>query len=113
MTFSKTLSTFFITTMLMLCLACLPTSRNASLIENGNQIAVRIDAYKSDNGRLPSNLNDIGIEEKEEGPIYYQKQSDSKYILWFGDGLGESITYDSESNKWQPINKDGPDKSKL
>jgi hypothetical protein len=73
--------------------------RNKSLINTGNQLVIKIRTYKSDKGTLPSTLEDLGIEEKLEGPIYYSKEWESKYILWFGDALGESVTYESESNK--------------
>jgi len=107
MTFNKTLSIVLLTAALISCLAC-QQIRNNSLIKTGNQLVTKIQAYKNENSRLPSTLKDIGMQEKLEGPIYYRKESESKYILWFGDGLGESVTYDSESNKWQPGDIEGP-----
>ena len=107
MTFSKTFSAIVVAIALLPYLAC-QRIRNNSLINTGNQIVTKIQAYKNEHSRFPSSLKDLGIEEKLEGPIYYQKESESKYILWFGDGLGESVTYDSESNKWQPGDIEGP-----
>jgi hypothetical protein len=43
----------------------------------------------------------IGIEEKEEGPIYYRKESETKFVLWFGTILGESVTYNSDTKEWK------------
>jgi hypothetical protein len=107
MTFSKTFSAIVVAIALLPCLAC-QRIRNNSLINTGNQLVTKIRTYKNDKGTLPSTLEDLGIEEKLEGPIYYRKESESKYIVWFGNGLGESVTYDSESNKWQPGDIEGP-----
>ena len=107
MTFNRTFSTIVVAIALMSCLACQQIRTN-SLISTGNQLVTKIQTYKNDKGTLPSTLEDLGIVEKLEGPIYYSKERESKYILWFGDGLGESITYDSETNKWQPGDTEGP-----
>ena len=41
----------------------------------------------------------IGMEDSESGPVYYQKTSDSTYIVWFPTILGESATYESSTKK--------------
>jgi hypothetical protein len=76
--------------------------RNKSLINTGNQLVIKIRTYKSDKGTLPSTLEDLGIEEKLEGPIYYSKEGESKYILWFGDALGESVTTNLNQTNGNP-----------
>jgi hypothetical protein len=70
-------------------------------VKTGNEIVNKIENFKKDKGNLPKTLSEIGIEEKEEGPIYYRKESETKYILWFGTTLGESITYDSDTKEWK------------
>ncbi len=70
-------------------------------IKTGNEIVNKIEKFRKDKGKLPETLSEIGIEEKEEGPIYYKKESETKYILWFGTTLGESITYDSDTKEWK------------
>jgi hypothetical protein len=67
----------------------------------GEEIISKIETYKKVNGRLPNQLNDIGIIEKEEGPIYYTKQNDTTYIIYYGLGLGESMVYDFRTKKWK------------
>jgi hypothetical protein len=42
----------------------------------------------------------MGLEDSESGPVYYQKTTDSTYIVWFGTVLGESATYKSSTKKW-------------
>ena len=70
-------------------------------IKTGNEIVNKIENFKKDKGKLPETLSETGIEEKEEGPIYYRKQHETKYILWFGTTLGESVTYNSDTKEWK------------
>jgi len=35
-----------------------------------------------------------------EGPIYYNKKTQTEYDIWFGERLGHSVVYDSGSKKW-------------
>lgn len=74
-------------------------------LREGSEIINKVENFKKDKGRLPNSLSELGIEEKLDGPIYYNKRSDTKYVVWFGTSLGESVTYDSDSKKWEPINK--------
>ena len=70
-------------------------------IAQGNEIAAKVEKFKNENGKLPDALSEIGVKETESGPIYYRKESESKYILWFGKELGESVIYDSETKQWK------------
>jgi len=69
-------------------------------IRQGNHLIVQIESYRRTMGRLPSDLSDIGQSASESGPLYYKRCNDTKYILWFGTTLGESMTYDSQSRLW-------------
>lgn len=75
--------------------------RKQTLIKQGNEIAAKIENYKNQKGKLPDSLVDIGAEEKLEGPIFYEKKSDTEYRLWFGTELGESVVYNSSIRKWE------------
>jgi hypothetical protein len=70
-------------------------------MKTGNEIVNKIENFKKDKGKLPETLSEIGIEEKEEGPIYYRKESETKFVLWFGTILGESVTYNSDTKEWK------------
>ena len=79
------------------------SSRKLRLIREGNEIAAKIESFRQANRRLPDSLREIGLaEESEAGPIYYEKKSATRYWLWFGMELGESVTYDSEYGTWKP-----------
>lgn len=70
-------------------------------LKQGNEVAAKVEKFRSDKGRLPDSLSEIGIAETESGPIYYKKESETKYILWYGKDLGESATYDSDTKQWK------------
>ncbi len=70
-------------------------------IKQGNEVVAKVEKFRNEKGTLPNSLSEIGIEETESGPIYYKKESESKYIVWFGKKLGESETYDSDSKQWK------------
>lgn len=82
------------------CLITVSCSSNEK-ITKGNEIVSKIENFRKEKNRLPNSLTEIGIEETESGPVYYRKESESKYILWFGKELGESVTYDSETKQWK------------
>jgi len=46
-------------------------------------------------------LSDAGIAESESPRVFYRKDSDAEYILWFGTTLGESATYESSNRSWR------------
>lgn len=63
-----------------------------SEVRQANKVIASVNSFKSYHDRLPDTLADVGLEDSESGPVYYQKSSDSTYIVWFGTGLGESAT---------------------
>lgn len=67
----------------------------------GEEIYLKIVQYQKTNGRLPDKLDEIGVEEKMEGPIYYNKQTDSTFTIYYGGRLGESIIYNPKTGKWK------------
>ncbi len=74
---------------------------NIEKINKGNEIASKIEQFRSENRRLPNSLSEIGFAETETGPVHYKKVSEQKFILWFGKELGESEVYDSETKQWK------------
>jgi hypothetical protein len=55
--------------------------RDQRLTEQGNTLIARIDSFQKATHRLPESLRDLGLEEKMEGPLYYQKVSAEHYTL--------------------------------
>jgi len=94
----KSLPTFLLSTIISFTISgCVSDKKTAK----GNEAAAKIENFRNEKGRLPDSLSEVGIVETESGPIYYRKESESKYILWFGKGLGESVVYDSETKQWK------------
>ena len=91
---------FFIVIILIFTLLFFRKSEEKSLIDKGNEVIVKVDSFRNVNKRLPNSLSELGILEKEEGPIYYEKKDSLRYIIWFGTTFGESEIYDSEKKKW-------------
>jgi len=93
---------FFLTFLLTTSICFLNLNCGSSdKIAKGNEIVIKVENFRNKNGKLPNSLSEIGVAETESGPIYYEKKSESRYVLWFGKELGESVTYDSETKQWK------------
>ncbi len=92
--------TFFFV-MVLLYFFFIRNTRENKLIKKGNKLIERIEKFKQERGSLPNSLTEIGIEETESGPLYYQKEDSLNYIIFFGTSLGESKTYYSNIKKWK------------
>jgi hypothetical protein len=70
------------------------------LIEQGNDLVEKIEIFKTNIGRLPADLEELGINETLEGPLFYNKLDSANYMVWFGTSLGESMIYYSDTKEW-------------
>lgn len=75
--------------------------RNDRLKKEGDKMVKQVEEFKQQKGRLPDSVKELGMEETLEGPIYYRKIDENRYMLWFGTELGESIKYDSDRRTWK------------
>src|SRR6185437_13981874 len=66
----------------------------------GHQIVAQVEAFRATNGRLPENLEQVGLQEINL-KVFYRKISANDYIVWFGTPLGESKIYNSQRMKWE------------
>ena len=71
-----------------------------SEFKTGEMVVARIEYFRNQRSRLPEDLQEIGIVSDSIG-VFYRKESKDRYIVWFGTTLGESITYDSATKKWE------------
>ena len=71
-----------------------------SEVRQANIVIAAVNSFQARYGRLPNNLAEVGLEDSETGPIYYDQTSDGTYIVWFGTTLGESAMYESSTKKW-------------
>jgi hypothetical protein len=82
---------------LSFALACSTQSKR----NQGDEIIAKVEQFKIREKRLPKSLDEVGVRESEEGPIFYRQLSESRYELWYGTTLGESVTYDSDRKTWK------------
>lgn len=66
----------------------------------GNEIVSRVEAFRKGHRRLPDTLDEIGIHDPELR-VFYQKNSDDEFVVWFGTLLDESETYNSRTKRWE------------
>lgn len=70
------------------------------LIKQGDELVLKIEGFKAEKGYLPNSLEDIGIKETLEGPLFYVKWDSINYMVYFGTSLGESMIYYSDTKEW-------------
>lgn len=80
---------------------CFSDQEEVTLLMKGDDIIKRINDFKSKKGYLPLSLEDIGVKDTEEGPIFYELLDSLNYSVHFGTSLGESKIYYSDSQKWE------------
>ena len=74
--------------------------RERRLVDEGDLLIEKIERFRSQHNRLPINMEDMGIKEKEEDQLHYNLIDSNRYIVSFGYGVGESIIFHSETGKW-------------
>ncbi|PKG44356.1 hypothetical protein, partial [Psychroflexus sp. MES1-P1E] len=60
----------------------------------------KVETFKESNNRLPKDVSELGLTEKMDSPAFYQMQTDSTYMFWYGLSVGESKVYRSVTKKW-------------
>ena len=98
----KEICIFVIAAILLTTLSTCAGSRKQQLEHAGNRLVAEVETFRKNNGRLPTSLSEIGHKDTEKGPLYYRKENESRYVIWFGTQLGESVTYDSQTQRWEP-----------
>lgn len=73
--------------------------RESRLTQQVEPIQAAVESYRQQHGIYPESLSAASIPEPEE--IFYQRQPDGTYILWFGMELGESVTFGPTDRKSQ------------
>jgi hypothetical protein len=73
-------------------------------IKHGDEIVRSIDVFREREGKLPTSLSELGTSDKDLERYFYQPCTDRRFIVWFGTRLGKSISYNSATHKWEPLN---------
>lgn len=88
----------------VLCVTLCSCSSETVKKAKGARVVAAVEQFRKERGRLPNSLIEIGIPETERGPVYYEKKSETRFIVWYGKTLGESMTYDSDVGRWEAHN---------
>ncbi len=68
--------------------------------EYAEMLIEKVETFKKENNRLPKDVTKLGLTEKMDSPAFYQMQTDSTYMVWYGLSVGESKVYRSSTKKW-------------
>jgi len=68
--------------------------------EYAEMLIEKVETFKKENNRLPNDVSELGLTEKMDIPAFYQMQTDSTYMVWYGLSVGESKVYRSSTKKW-------------
>src|SRR5437016_2780209 len=83
---------------LIICAIAVPSTfkyaRRLSLKHEAQKIILKIEKYRAEKHKLPSNLEEIGISEDKE-QIFYHPIRETNYVLSFDEEFGEFVKYDS------------------
>lgn len=96
---------------LLLCLVCISALLlgSAAILKHkveqrtlaeAERIIQKVEAFKTRTGRLPQGLSELGEAESESGPVYFQRESEGAYSVWYGMALGESRLFSSDTRQW-------------
>ena len=67
--------------------------------EYAEMLIEKVETFKKENNRLPKDVSELGLTEKMDSPAFYQIQTDSTYMVWYGLIVGESKVYRSSTKK--------------
>lgn len=61
-----------------------------------------LEHHRQQYGTHPEDSSAVGFPIKDKsGPLYYQRQHPTEYIIWYGTILGESVIYDFTDKQWR------------
>ncbi len=75
--------------------------RNERLLLHGDAIVELVEQYKAQHGTLPVDLKQAGVQGELGEPIFYKKESDSKYRVWIERSYNDTLYFDSDAKIWE------------
>lgn len=87
-------------TLLILLVSCFIKSDKEKYAE---LLIEKVENFKLLKNRLPKNSKELGLEESENSKAFYQLETDTSYIIWYGLNLGESKVYYSIHQQWKIV----------
>ncbi|PVW11406.1 hypothetical protein DDV96_15765 [Marixanthomonas spongiae] len=68
--------------------------------EYAEMLIEKVEKFKKTNNRLPKDVTELGLNEKIDSPAFYEMETDSTYIVWYGLSVGVSKVFKSSTKKW-------------
>jgi hypothetical protein len=65
-----------------------------------SEVISRVEAFRKSHRSLPETLDEVGMADPDL-KVFYRRNGDTQYYVWFGTTLGESETYDSQTKRWE------------
>ena len=65
------------------------------------ELLEKVENFRKVNNRIPENVRELGLSEEMDSPVFYHKENDSVYIIWYGLSIGESNVYNSSIKEWK------------
>ncbi len=86
---------------IFLSIQALKFRENFNYRSSGKLLIEKVEKFKKQEGRLPLSTFEIDKNDKGmgQGP-YYEKKSDSSYIVYFNIGFDYSYIYSSVTKEW-------------
>jgi hypothetical protein len=75
--------------------------RDWRLRRQAKSIQAAAESYRTGHGVYPASLPIPAPPDRPEGELFYQKEPDGSYIIWYGTGLGESAVFHSKEGRWE------------
>ncbi len=63
-------------------------------------VITRVENFKKDKGRLPADMHELDYYVTEGGPVFYDRDSGSKYNVSYEVGW-EQYTFESDTQEWK------------
>ncbi len=74
--------------------------RDSRLKSQAQPFIAAAESYRARHGEYPDSLPIPATPEHPDGELFYQREPDGSYIIWYGATLGESTIYDSNAGHW-------------
>ena len=74
--------------------------RDWRLQRQARSIQTAAEWYRAKYGFYPEKLPIPAPVDLPEGELFYQRNPDGSYKIWYGTTLGESTTYNSAAGRW-------------
>ena len=68
--------------------------------EYADMLIEKVETFQKTHNRLPKDVSELGLTEKMDSPAFYQMETDSTYMVWYGLSVGEYKVYMSSTKKW-------------